>query len=215
METILVSIVEDICDIRTGLEKIINEAPGFVCVSAYFNAEDALNDLPVLEPDIVIMDINLAGMSGIDCLRKVKAICPKMQFIMFTIYEDSEQIFEALSSGATGYLLKNTPHHEIPAAIKELFHGGAPMSAGIARKVVGYLQQKTPSMQDSIQLSSRENEILHLLGKGFLYKEIAQKLGIVTGTVRQHIHHIYEKLHVENRTEAINKVYGRQTKSRE
>jgi DNA-binding NarL/FixJ family response regulator len=209
METILVSIVEDIQDIRNGLERIISEAPGFVCLSVYSNAEEAIRDLPGLQPDIVIMDINLPGMSGIDCLRKVKALCPKMQFIMFTIYEDSEQIFEALSSGASGYLLKNTPHHNIPEAIKELYKGGAPMSAGIAKKVVTYLQQKAPANQDSSLLSTRENEILHLLGKGFLYKEIAQKLGIGTGTVRVHIHNIYEKLHVQNRTEAINKVYGR------
>lgn len=209
METILVSIVEDLQDIRTGLEKIINEAPGFACISAYANAEDAIRDLPGLQPDIVIMDINLTGMNGIDCLRKVKATCPKMQFIMFTIYEDSEQIFEALSSGASGYLLKNTPPNNIPGAIMELYNGGAPMSAGIAKKVVNHLQQKASAIQDSAQLSARENEVLHLLGKGFLYKEIAQKLGISTGTVRQHIHNIYEKLHVQNRTEAINKVYGR------
>ena len=209
METILVSIVEDIQDIRTGLEKIIGEAPGFVCLSAYSNAEDAIKDLPGLQPDIVVMDINLTCMSGIDCLRKVKPFCPDTQFIMFTIYEDSEQIFEALSSGASGYLLKNTPHNNIPEALMELYKGGAPMSAGIAKKVVTYLQQKAPVAQDSFQLSSRENEILHFLGKGFLYKEIAQKLGITTGTVRQHIHNIYEKLHVQNRTEAINKVYGK------
>lgn len=209
MEPILVSIVEDIQEIRTGLERIINEAPGLVCLSAYSNAEDALRDLPGLQPDIVIMDINLTGMSGIDCLRKVKAQCPKMQFIMFTIYEDSEQIFAALSSGASGYLLKNTAHNNIPGAIEELYKGGAPMSAGIAKKVITHLQQRTHAVQGSSQLSSRENEVLHLLGKGFLYKEIAQQLGISTGTVTQHIHNIYEKLHVQNRTEAINKVYGR------
>jgi DNA-binding NarL/FixJ family response regulator len=209
MEPIFVSIVEDIQDIRAGLEKIINEAPGLVCLSAYSNAEDAMMGLPVRRPDIVIMDINLTGMSGIECLRKVKAICPKLQFIMFTIYEDSEQIFEALSSGATGYLLKNTPHNDIPEAIAELYRGGAPMSAGIAKKVITHLQQKTHVAQESSQLSARENEVLQLLGKGFLYKEIAQQLGISTGTVTQHIHNIYEKLHVQNRTEAINKVYGR------
>lgn len=209
METILVSIVEDIPDIRTGLERIVNASPQFSCISAYDNAGDALRGLTDMPPDIVIMDINLPGINGIDCLRKVKQQCPAIQFIMFTINEDSEQIFEALSSGASGYLLKNTPHDQIPAALQELHDGGAPMSAGIAKKIVTALQQKAPSAPPRFPLSTRETEILHFLSKGFLYKEIAQRLGISAGTVRQHIHHIYEKLHVQNRTEALNKVFGK------
>lgn len=209
MKTILISIVEDIADVRTGLERIINANPSLCCVSAYASAEDALDGLPKLQPDIVIMDVNLPAINGIDCLRRMKRLCPDMRFIMFTINEDSDQVFEALSAGASGYLLKNTPHSEIPTALKELYEGGAPMSAGIAKKIITALHRQASSEPEHFALSLRETEILHFLSKGFLYKEIGQRLGISTGTVRQHIHHIYEKLHVQNRTEALNKFFGR------
>jgi DNA-binding NarL/FixJ family response regulator len=139
----------------------------------------------------------------------VKAVCPKMQFMMFTIYEDSEQVFDALTAGASGYLLKKTPKEKILEALQELHEGGSPMSSHIARKVVNYFQKKQEASDTAAQLSPREKEVLELLAKGFLYKEIADKLNITAGTVGQHIHNIYEKLHVENRTEAVNKFFGR------
>lgn len=202
--------MEDMDEIRARLKSILEESGEFACMAVYSNAEDAVKELPVLSPDIVLMDINLPGMSGIECIRKVKAVCPEILFIMFTIYEDSEQVFEALTAGASGYLLKKTPHDQISPALKELYEGGSPMSTQIARKVVAYFQKKDGKENDMEHiLSSREKEVLELLSKGYLYKEIAAKLQISTGTVRQHIHKIYEKLHVQNRTEALNKFYGK------
>ena len=155
------------------------------------------------------MDINLPGMSGIECIKKIKKKCPEMQFMMFTIYENSEQVYEALAAGASGYLLKKTPSEKILEALKELHEGGAPMSTHIARKVISFFQKENKT-NDNSQLSNREKQVLALLSKGFLYKEISNQLFISTGTVRQHIHKIYEKLHVQNRMEAINKFYGRE-----
>jgi DNA-binding NarL/FixJ family response regulator len=209
MKMIAVSIVEDMKDIRESLQRMIGSAEGFLCLSTYRNAEDALKELPQINPDIVLMDINLPGMNGIECIKKVKAVCPKMQFMMFTIYEDSEQVFDALAAGASGYLLKKTPKEKILEALQELHSGGSPMSAHIARKVVSYFQKEKEPRDTTTQLSQREKEVLELLAKGFLYKEIGDKLNIATGTVRQHIHKIYEKLHVQNRTEAVNKFFGR------
>jgi len=207
---IAVSIVEDIDEIRTRLKNILDESEEFVCTGAYSKAEDALNELPAAAQDIVLMDINLPGMSGIECIRRIKAVAPQILFMMFTIYEDSEQVFEALTAGASGYLLKKTPQDEIMAALKELYEGGSPMSTQIARKVVAYFQKKgEPQNAEENVLSPREKDVLELLSKGYLYKEIADKLCISTGTVRQHIHKIYEKLHVQNRTEALNKFYGK------
>lgn len=208
MEAIRVSIVEDISEIREGLRFIINQTPGFACASAYDNAEQALQELPALHPDLVVMDINLPGMSGIECIRRVKALSPQVQFVMFTVFEDSEQVFEALAAGASGYLLKKTPPHKIIDALQELQEGGSPMSTAIARKVVASFQKQPPTNEVN-KLSVREKTILDYLAQGLLYKEIAGRLSISTGTVRQHIHNIYEKLHVQNRTEALNKVYGR------
>ena len=208
MNQITLCIVEDIEEIRRSLENIVRQSPDCLLLEAFSNAEDALVKLPELQPDIVIMDINLPGMTGIDCLRKTRSRCPKTQFMMFTIYEDSEQVFEALEAGASGYLLKNTKPEKIIAAIKELQEGGAPMTAGIARRVVHSFQRQTMIADEKAKLSARENDVLTLLAKGLLYKEIAQKLGISFGTVRQHIHNIYEKLHVQNKTEAINKAFG-------
>jgi DNA-binding NarL/FixJ family response regulator len=204
METIQVSIVEDIAEIRDGLRFLVSRTPGFTCVSAYENAEDALANLPADKPDIVIMDIGLPGKTGIDCIRMLKSQGHAMQFIIFTVFEDGDQLFDALTAGANGYLLKDTPPDKIISALRELHDGGSPMSLSIARKVINSLRA---SDEQSI-LSSREMEVLTLLSKGFLYKEIAAKLFISVGTVRQHIHNIYEKLHVQNRTEAINKVFN-------
>lgn len=207
---IAVSIVEDMKDVRESLRRTIDSAPEFLCLSTYDNAEDAVKDLPLKNPDIVLMDINLPGMNGIECIKKIKTICPQMQFMMFTIYEDSDQVFNALAAGATGYLLKKTPKEKILQALHELNEGGSPMNAHIARKVVTFFQKEKETSISEAQLSSREKEVLELLAKGFLYKEIGNRLNITTGTVTQHIHKIYEKLHVQNRTEAINKFLGRE-----
>lgn len=204
METIRVSIVEDIAEIREGVQFLLNQTEGFVCVSTYGSAEEAASGLPVQKPDVVIMDINLPGISGIECVRKVKPHLPRTQFMMFTIYEDNEQVFEALAAGASGYLLKKTPLPKIAESLRELHEGGSPMSASIARKLVATFQP-TPAGQT---LTAREREIVDCLAKGLLYKEIADKASISINTVRQHIHNIYEKLHVQNRTEALNKLYG-------
>jgi DNA-binding NarL/FixJ family response regulator len=153
------------------------------------------------------MDINLPGMSGIDCIKLVKPQCADTQFMIFTIYENDENIFNALEAGASGYLLKKSSMPQIAEALKELSHGGSPMSAQIARRLVQRYQKDNNPAQEDEGLSSREKEIIQLLSTGLLYKEIADRLGITTGTVKQHIHRIYEKLHVSNKTEAINKVF--------
>jgi DNA-binding NarL/FixJ family response regulator len=197
--------VEDISEIREGLRFIINQTVDFQFVSAYNNAEDAHAGLPKDKPDIVIMDIGLPGSTGIDCIRKLKPANPNMQFVVFTVYEDSDQVFEALAAGASGYLLKNSSPDRIVTALREIHQGGSPMSLSIARKVVSSFQRPA----EQTQLSEREMEVLTLLSKGLLYKEIATKLSISKGTVTQHIHNIYEKLHVQNRTEAVNKVFGK------
>lgn len=206
---ISISIVEDQKDIREGLQQIFSDSPGFLFLSAYSNAEDAIKELPEANPDIVIMDINLPGMNGIECIKKIKPVCPQMQFMMFTIYENHEHVLEALSAGASGYLLKNTPSQKIKESVKELYEGGSPMNSHIARKLVAVFQKNNEiNPQKEFNISTREKEILSLLAKGYLYKEIAAQCGISTGTVKQHIHKIYEKLHVQNRTEALNKVFG-------
>jgi len=205
MRPISIAIVEDLEEVRDGIAKLIDLDPGFVVTDAFANAEEAILQLPNNPPDIVIMDINLPGMNGIECIRRIKDKCVGTQFMMFTVYENDEKVFEALKAGATGYLLKKTSPSAIVEALKDLHAGGSPMSSNIARKLVTAYQEQESS-SPLLVLSSRENEILALLAQGLLYKEIADKLNIVTGTVRQHIHKIYEKLHVQNRTEAINKV---------
>lgn len=207
--SITLAIVEDLDEVRDGLKNFISLSSDFKILDTFKNAEDALDDLPRLRPDIVIMDINLPGMNGIECIRQVKDKCPNTQFMMFTVYENDEKVFEALKAGASGYLLKNTGLVQLVASLKELYTGGSPMSANIARKLVTVFRNKEKKEEPVEVLSNRENEILQLLSKGLLYKEIADQLGISVSTVRQHIHHIYEKLHVQNRTEAINKAFGK------
>jgi DNA-binding NarL/FixJ family response regulator len=208
MLPIKVAIVEDLEEVREGLINFINSDPELEVIGSFSNAEEAIAVIPHDLPDIVIMDINLPGMSGINCIAEIKDQCPATQFMMFTVYENDDKVFEALKAGASGYLLKKTPPAAIIESLKDLYHGGAPMSSNIARKLVSAYQIKE-THSHSLLLSPRENEILELLAKGLLYKEISEKLSIVTGTVRQHIHKIYEKLHVQNRTEAINKVRGK------
>ncbi len=211
MEKIIsVCVVEDLEDIRLSVKQLLDESKEFLCVGAFENAEEAVDKLLEAKPDIGLMDINLPGMSGIECIRKVKSKCPETQFMMFTIYEDNNSVYEALAAGANGYLLKKTPKNKILDALKELYEGGSPMNMQIARKVVAAFQKSSQGSNDVDILSNREKEVLQLLSKGYLYKEIGDKLNISTGTVRQHIHKIYEKLHVQNRTEAVNKFYGRE-----
>jgi DNA-binding NarL/FixJ family response regulator len=206
--SITLAIVEDLDEVRDGLKNFISLSNGFEVLDTYKSAEEALTGLPAKQPDIVIMDINLPGMNGIECIRQVKDKSPATQFMMFTVYENDEKVFEALKAGASGYLLKNTGLVQLIEALKELHNGGSPMSANIARKLVAVFRNE-PNREAVAALSIRENEVLQLLSKGLLYKEIAEQLHISTATVRQHIHKIYEKLHVQNRTEAINKAFGK------
>lgn len=207
--SISIAIVEDLEAVRNGLKDFISINTDFTVVGAFKTGEEAMEHLPGLRPDIVIMDINLPGMNGIECIQQVKGKSAGTQFMMFTVYENDEKVFEALKAGASGYLLKNTGLLQIVESIKELHEGGSPMSANIARKMVNFFRDKDKGTAFMDILSAREKEILQLLAKGLLYKEIATQLQITTGTVRIHIHKIYEKLHVQNRTEAINKAFGK------
>jgi DNA-binding NarL/FixJ family response regulator len=209
--TITLALVEDLDEVREGLKNFLALSPDFKVLDTFKTAEEAAIDIPKLQPDIVIMDINLPGMNGIDCMRLIRAKSSRTQFMMFTVYENDEKVFEALKAGATGYLLKNTGLVQIIEGLKDLYQGGSPMSANIARKLVKTLQQQAAQSSPVTKeiLSPRENEILQLLAQGLLYKEIADRLTISVATVRQHIHKVYEKLHVQNRTEAINKAFGK------
>ncbi len=207
--SITVSIVEDNDKLRGTLARVLNRADGFRCVSDYATAEDALKKLPQDKPDVILMDINLPGMTGVECVRQVKQLLPDVQVMMLTVYEDTENIFNALAAGASGYLLKRTPRNELLAAIQEVHRGGSPMTTHIARKVVSSFQQTAASAQPSGILSPREQEVLDCLAQGFLYKEIAEKLGISYETVHTYIRRVYEKLQVRTRTEAVAKFLRR------
>jgi len=210
--TISVCIVDDNKDIRSALEQIILMAEGYTLAGSFSDAEEALMKIPAAKPDVVLMDINLGdGESGIDCVRHLKPLYPEILFMMCTIYEEDEKIFEALKAGANGYILKKTAPAKLLDALRELHEGGAPMSSQIARKEVKSPDAPGtgPTTKTINILSNRENEILQLLAQGMLYKEIAARLFISQETVRKHVYHIYEKMHVNNRVEAINKFYGR------
>lgn len=206
MSKIRVGIVEDIEEIRNAVAALLLWDKDFDLVFTLGRAEDALETIPALQPDIVIMDINLPGISGIECIKQIKPECPDTQFMIFTIYENDENIFTALEAGASGYLLKKSSMPQIADALKELYAGGSPMSALIARKLVQRYHKPVNQNEDINQLTNKEKEILTLLSEGLLYKEIADRLSITPGTVKQHIHRMYEKLHVSNKTEAINKM---------
>lgn len=205
---IKVSIVEDLPEVREGLARLIRSDNDLLLLQNFEDAESALKFLPDTEADVVIMDINLPGKSGIDCIRLVKEKCPGTQFMMFTVYENDDKVLEALQAGATGYLLKKTEPTRILESIKELNQGGSPMSSNIARKLLNIFVSEKNKTKKEI-LTDRENEVLNLLAAGLLYKEIADRLQITHGTVRQHIYNIYKKLHVQNRTEAVNKFFER------
>ncbi len=208
-----ISIVEDNDKLRGTLAKVINRADGFKCVSDYGSAEDALADLPKIKPDVVLMDINLPGMNGVECVRKLKVILPATQVMMLTVYEDTDNIFNALAAGASGYMLKRTPAKELLEAIHEVRRGGSPMTTHIARKVVLSFQKSAAASAKTAgelsELSDREQQVLDLLAQGLIYKEIAEKLGISYETVHTYIRRIYEKLQVRTRTEAVAKFLQR------
>lgn len=213
MKEISVCIVDDNKQLRHALEEIISMSEGFRCVGTISTPEDAIVQIPILKPDVVLMDINLGSEeNGIDCVRSLKPMVPATNFMMCTVYEEDEKIFEALSAGASGYILKKTAPARLLDAIRELYQGGAPMSSQIARKVVAAFQNKPTEITDNgslDQLTHREREILEQLSKGLMYKEIAAALFLSPETVRKHVYHIYEKLHVNNRVEAVNKFFGR------
>jgi len=206
---ITVSLVEDNDQLRGTLARVISRADGFQCLSQYANAEAALEGLPKEKPDVVLMDINLPGQNGVECVRQLKQLAPATLAIMLTAYEDTENIFNALAAGASGYLLKRTSSAELLEAIRDVKKGGSPMTPHIARKVVQSFQRSASSTQSTENLSEREQQVLDCLSQGFLYKEIAEKLGISYETVHTYIRRIYEKLQVRTRTEAVAKFLKR------
>ena len=206
---ISVSIVEDSEKFRSTLARVLNRTEGIRCVSQYGSAEEALKALPADKPDVVLMDINLPGINGVECVRQLKQALPAVQVMMLTVYEDTENIFSALTAGANGYMLKRTPTKELLEAITEVHRGGSPMTMHIARKVVQSLQHTAATAQPTENLSEREQQVLDLLSQGLMYKEIAEKLGISYETVHTYIRRIYEKLQVRTRTEAVAKFLRR------
>lgn len=210
MKKISVAIVEDSEVVRLMLQQTIRKSKNFTCVQTYITAEDALKFLPKFSVDIVLMDIHLPGINGIDCIKKLKNKLPDTQFIMCTTSHEDEHIFDALKAGATGYLLKNLKGEELINALHELHEGGSPMSATIARKVVNaFAKPKDEKPQMPVELTAREKELLQLLANGLMYKDIADRLTVSLDTVKKHCGNIYKKLHVSSRSEAINKIFIR------
>jgi DNA-binding NarL/FixJ family response regulator len=207
---IKISLVEDNPQMREGFAALLDEAPGMRCVGAHATGEAAVQKIPLELPDVALVDINLPGMDGIECVAKLKMQSPKLQILMLTRYEQSDLIFNSIRAGASGYLLKNTPPAELIQAIEQVHGGGAPMSMQIARKVIDHFRQIQQPASEIEELTPREQEILQLLAKGYYYKEISDQLHITYNTVRTHLQHIYEKLHVQSRTGAVLKFLGRQ-----
>jgi DNA-binding NarL/FixJ family response regulator len=206
---ISVSIVDDEKKLCQSIATFLNASPGIRCVSIYGNAKAALEHIPADRPDVVLMDINMAGMDGIECVRHLKTLAPEIQIVMLTVYEDIEKIFKALSAGATGYLLKRYEPDELLQAIRDVQAGGSPMSNSIARKVVASFQKASQADEKQYLLTVREQSVLDSLARGLAYKQIGDELGISINTIRTHLRHIYEKLHVQSRTEAVAKYLRR------
>ena len=202
---ITVSIVDDEKGLRESIGTFVNGSTGFRCVSSYSSAEAALKGLPQDKSDVVLMDINLGGMTGIECVERLKSVAPNMQILMLTVYEDTDQIFKALEAGATGYLLKRSSPTKLLQAIREIHAGGSPMSSSIARKVVASFQKSQKTGEKPTHLSPREEMVLNCLAKGLTYKQIADQLDISIDTIRTYLRRVYEKLHVQSRTEAVAK----------
>jgi DNA-binding NarL/FixJ family response regulator len=203
--SIAVSIIDDDAPARGILADWIRRTQGFRCTGVHGSGESALATLPAEKPTVVLMDINLPGMTGIECVRRLKPLLPDTQFVMLTVYEDAEHIFNALAAGASGYLLKRMPRAELLAALKDVHAGGSPMTSNIARKVVQSFQRPVSQSSEAEDLSPREREVLELLARGYLYKEIADSLQISVVTVNSYIRRIYEKLHVRSRAQAVAK----------
>jgi len=206
---IKISLVEDMAGVRKQLATLLNGVSGMHCVGAYATGEEAVQKIPLNQPDVALVDVHLPGMSGIECVAKLKTQMPKLQILMLTRFEQSDLIFSSIRAGASGYLLKSTPPAELILAVEQVHGGGAPMSMQIARKVVDHFRQIQQPTSDVETLTQREQEILELLAKGYYYKEIGDTLGITYNTVRTHVQHIYEKLHVQSRTGALLKFFGR------
>lgn len=205
--SVFVSIVEDDNSIRQILSEWVNRAEGFKCLSVHGSAESALARLPIEKPAIVLVDINLPGQSGIECVRRLKPVMDGTLFVMLTVYEDSAHIFDALKAGASGYLLKRTPCEDLIASLREVQQGGSPMTSYIARKVVQSFHQAEPEKAAAAEgLSPREREVLELLARGYFYKEITEALSLSISTVNTHVRRIYEKLHVHSRAQAVAKL---------
>ena len=202
---ISVSIVDDEKKLCKSIATFLNGSVGFRCASIYGSAEAALQHLQADQPDVVLMDINMPGMDGIECVKRLKTLAPQIQILMLTVYEDTERIFKALAAGATGYLLKRLEPEELLQAIRDVHAGGSPMSNSIARKVVASFQAAHLAGEKQNSLSQREQAVLDCLAEGLAYKQIADQLGISINTIRTHLRHIYEKLHVQSRTEAVAK----------
>jgi len=198
-----VAVVEDDSGLRNQLERILNSAPGVCCVGAFSSAEEALEGMVAARPDVILMDINLPGMSGIECVARLRKELSVAHVLMLTIYEDSERIFQALQAGADGYLVKASPTKVLLQAIEDVYMGGSPMSSHIARKVVRQFRQPESPPDETKSLSPRERETLELLAAGYVYKEIADKMGIGSETVRTYIKGVCKKLHVRSRIEAV------------
>lgn len=203
--SISVSIIEDNTGLRDSLVRLIDNSPGFRCSSQHATAESALKEISKVNPEVVLMDINLPGLNGVECVRRLKPLLPGTQIIMLTAYNKIELIYDALSAGATGYLLKQTKPDDLLAAIRDVHEGGSPINSSIARKIVQSFQKTAAVGGEVATLSPRESEVLDLLAKGYLYKEISEKLELSFSTVRTHVRHIYEKLHVRSRTQAVTK----------
>ena len=202
---IAISIVEDDAQARKILAGWVSHAPGFHLSGDWGDAEAALAALPERKPNVVLMDINLPGMSGVEAVKKLKPALPETQFVMLTVYEDADHIYNALAAGATGYLLKETPRQELLNALEDVHRGGSPMTSNIARKVVQSFGHSGASAPDGDELSPREQEVLDLLARGYLYKEIAERLNISVPTVNTYVRRMYEKLHVRSRAQAVAK----------
>jgi DNA-binding NarL/FixJ family response regulator len=198
-----VALVEDDPGLREQLAQILNSAPDIRCVGAYSSGEKALEQIPARRPDVVLMDIKLPGISGIECAARLKLMLPAVQIIMVTVYEDSERIFRALKAGASGYLLKSSPPEKLLEAVRDVHAGGSPMSSHIARKVVRHFHGMGAVPEGKPLLSPREGQVLDLLSTGYIYKEIADKLGIGIETVRTYVKSICQKMHARNRIEAV------------
>jgi DNA-binding NarL/FixJ family response regulator len=206
---ITVSLVEDNAGMRESLAALLQRTPGITCVSQHGSAEDALEKIPGLQPRVVLVDINLPGLSGIECVARLKPLLPRSDLLMLTVHEEAEAIFNSLRAGATGYLLKTVPLKEIVAGIQEAMEGGVAMSAAVARRMIRHFNEMPKTTPTVEQLTPREEEILELLAKGLINKEIADCLSVSTGTVRNHLERMYRKLHVSTRTEAVLKYLGR------